>query len=95
MNDFTISAGFLFTIVLFGLSVMNFITARKASNKTEVENTVKINVKLDEICRTTTETRSDIKSTRNDIQAIQAELIKQKMFIEQLQKEVDVLKHGK
>ena len=92
MNDWTIGIGFLITVILFVTSMINFFSARKSSAAKDVENTVKINMKLDEICRTTNETRSDIKSMKNDIRDIQEEQIKQKMQLDALWKEVDALK---
>ena len=95
MNDFTISAVFLIAIILFVVSMINFFSARKANVSKDVENTVKINMKLDEICRTTNETRSDIKSMKNDIRDIQEENIKLKMQVDALRKDVDALKNVK
>lgn len=84
MTDVTISVGFLITIILFIIALMNFSNVRKKDTSKDIENIVKINMKLDEICRTTNETRSDIKSMKNDIRDVQEEQIKQKVRIDAL-----------
>lgn len=95
MTDINFSFSLLMSVILFIISVISFINSRKDDNSKDVENTVRVNLKLDEICRTTNETRADIKSMRNDINDIQEEQIKQKMQIEALWKEVDVLNGNK
>lgn len=57
----------LITLVLFIFTAYNFFKSFKKEDEASVENRVKVNVKLDQICQTTNETRTDIKSVRNEI----------------------------
>lgn len=92
MKDLTIDVSWLITILLFIFTAINFFNGRKSETTRDAEQDIKVNMKLDEICRTTNETRSDIKSMKNEIKDVREEQIKQKMQIEALWKDVDVLK---
>lgn len=69
----TVDISFLFTAILFCLTVAGFIIARGQDVKKNArdedirldalkESLLKCNMKLDQICATTNETRSDIKA---------------------------------
>lgn len=92
VDELYVSIGCIITVVLFAISLVNFFSARKNNVAKNVENTVTVNLKLDEICRTTNDIRSDIKSVKNDIKDIQQEQIRQKLQIELLWKDVNFLK---
>lgn len=68
-----VDVSFLFSAVLFVVTVTGFVIARAQDQKRDLreederldslkESLLKCNMKLDQICATTNETRSDIKS---------------------------------
>ena len=79
---------YLITIVLFIFTAYNFFKSFKREDEASVENRVKVNVKLDQICQTTNETRTDIKSIKSEIDEIKKVQIMHSMQIEELQKKV-------
>lgn len=88
----TISLSFLMTIMLFIFTAVNFFSGRKKDTRDESRELIKANVKLEQICATTSETRADIKSMNNQIEKINETQIKQGMEIKALWKRVDQLK---
>ena len=74
-NDTTLSLGVIVLVGGFILTVANFLISRKKDNTKEVENNVKVNLKLDQICGTTTEIRADIISMRNELKDLQKQVI--------------------
>lgn len=87
----TISISFLMTIALFIFSSVNFISSRKKDSKDESRELIKANVKLEQICATTSETRADIKAMNNQIERINETQIKQGMEIKAIWKKIDQL----
>ena len=83
----TISLSFLMTIMLFIFTAVNFFSGRKKDTRDESRELIKANVKLEQICATTSETRADIKSMNNQI-----EKINETQEIKALWKRVDQLK---
>lgn len=92
MNDITFTFGLFSTLVLFFISVVNFINNKKKDLQNDTEINTKISVQLDNISKTTSETRSDIKSMKSDIRTIQDQQIKDGMRIDALWDDVDRLK---
>lgn len=88
----TISLSFLMTIIFFVFSALTFFGNRKKDTRDESRELIKANVKLEQICATTSETRADIKSMNNQIERINETQIKQGMEIKALWKRVDQLK---
>ena len=95
----SINVSFMMTIILFVITVINFITSRKKDNKNDVkidiEQNIKMNLKLDQICSTTNETRSDIKSINTQIKDIVEKQIRQEQEIKAIWKRIDELKEEK
>lgn len=71
---------------------LTFFTNRKKDSQKDAEQLIKANMKLDQICATTNETRSDIKSINNQIKDITEEQIIQRQEIKAIWKRVDELK---
>lgn len=94
-NDTTITIGLVTSLILFIISIVNFFNARKNIVTKEAENNTKINMKLDEICRTTSDIKSDVKGVKGDIISIKAEQIRQQVHIETLYHEIEMLKGNK
>lgn len=55
------------------------------------ESVLKLNFKTDQICNTTNETRTDLKSMKNDIEEVKSKQIRNEMQIEALWRKVDEL----
>lgn len=88
----TISISFLMTVILFVFTAINFFTNKKKDTKEESRELIKANVKLEQICSTTNETRADIKAMNHQIEKINEEQIIQKQEIKALWKRVDEIK---
>lgn len=71
---------------------LTFFTNRKKDCQRNAEQLIKANMKLDQICATTNETRADIKSINNQIKDITEEQIIQKQEIKAIWRRVDELK---
>lgn len=101
-QETTISLSFLMTIALFIFTSVNFFAGRKNATKKESEQALegskellKANIKLEQICATTNETRADIKSMNTQIDKINEAQIKQGMEIKAIWKNIDQLKEEK
>lgn len=88
----TISITFLMTVILFCFHAINFFSNRKKDTKEESRELIKANIKLEQICSITNETRSDIKAMNNQIEKINQEQIKQRLEINTIWKRIDELK---
>ena len=89
----TISLSFLMSILLFCFTAINFFSNRKKDTKEESRELMKANIKLEQICSTTNETRADIKAMNSQIEKINEEQIKQRMEINTIWKRIDELKN--
>lgn len=56
------------------------------------ESLLKLNLKSDQICSTTNDTRADLKSIQNNLDGIKETQLKHGIYIDQLQKDVEELK---
>lgn len=90
--DTTISLALICSVASVIFVAANFFSNRRKDIKSDNEGLLKANMKLDQICATTNETRSDIKSINSQIKDITEEQIKQRMEISTMWKRVDELK---
>ena len=58
------------------------------------ESLLKVNMKLDQVCSTTNETRSDIKSLNKDIKGLDIRIAIVERDLKTVFRELDELKHG-
>lgn len=79
--DTTVTIATLIAVCSFVFTAYNFMMSRKketieATSQLEEIKTglIKVNMKLDQVCATTIETRSDIKAMNQQIQALDKEL---------------------
>lgn len=89
-----ISLAFLISISTFVFGAITFFSNRKKDIKNDNESLIKANMKLDQICSTTNETRSDIKSINNQIKDIVEEQIIQRQEIKAIWKRIDEIKNN-
>ena len=79
-------ASFCISAVLCVINVSAFVIARKRESKTDTkedineltsikESLLKVNMKLDQVCSTTTETRTDIKAIQNQFVEIDKRVV--------------------
>jgi len=97
----SITITFLIAVVGFLFTVYNFYSSRKKealeSNQRleEIrESLLKCNMKLDTVCATTNETRSDIKAMNNQIQELDKELSMVKRDLKTAFSRIDELKEA-
>lgn len=95
-SDTTLSVGVLVLLIGCFLNLYNFFTSRKKDIKQEdktlediKESILKLNFKSDQICSTTNETRTDIKSIKKDVDSVREDLIIQKQEVKALWRRVD------
>ncbi|MBQ0079708.1 MAG: hypothetical protein KBS66_07465 [Eubacterium sp.] len=98
----SVEISLLISIVLFAISCTNFFIGRKQDTKKEVEESaslkegiLKCNLKLDQICSTTNETRSDIKSMNNKIQDIDSRVLILENDAKAMWRRIDELKDSR
>ena len=79
--DASVSVAFIIAVCGFVFTAYNFFSARKketieaSSQLAEIHTSLlKVNMKLDNVCATTSETRVDIKAMNNQIQTLDKEL---------------------
>lgn len=99
--DVNITVTFLIAVCGFLFTAYNFWTARKkeavdATAQLEEIRTglIKVNMKLDQVCATTNETRSDIKAMNNQIQELDKELSIVKRDLKTAFNRIDELKEA-
>lgn len=90
--DTQISISLIISVVSIAFVAVTFFANRKKDNRKESEQLLKANMKLDQICSTTNETRADIKAINNQIKDITEEQIKQRLEIKAIWKKIDELK---
>lgn len=95
-----------FSGVMLVISIINFFLARKSDIKKDTtederelsalrEGIFKANMKLDQVCATTNETRTDIKSLNNSINEIDKRVIVVERDLKTAFKRIDELKESK
>lgn len=90
--DTQISISLIISVVSIAFVAVTFFANRKKSSQKDAEQLIKANMKLDQICSTTNETRADIKAINNQIKDITEEQIKQRLEIKAIWKKIDELK---
>lgn len=90
-SETTISLSFLMSVILFVFTTVSFFAGRKKDHREESRELIKANVKLEQICATTSETRSDIKAMNNQIEKINEIQIRQGMEIKAIWKRIDAM----
>lgn len=79
LNENTISAQNVITIVLFVIAVINFYTAVRNNSKKkiekETEQNVKINWKLDQLCKSIDDIKIESKNTSKILETINFKII--------------------
>lgn len=100
-GDSTVTITFIIAVCGFIFTAYNFLAARKkeaveANARLEEirESLLKCNMKLDTVCATTNETRSDIKAMNNQIQELDKELSVVKRDLKTAFSRIDELKEA-
>lgn len=86
-----VSIALLISVSTFVFGAINFFSQRKRELKSDNEALIKANMKLDQICSTTNETRSDIKSINVQIKEITEQQIIQGQQIKEMWRHIDKL----
>jgi len=101
-GDSSVTITFIIAVCGFIFTAYNFWAARKkeaveANSRLEEirESLLKCNMKLDTVCATTNETRSDIKAMNNQIQELDKELSVVKRDLKTAFSRIDELKEAK
>lgn len=90
-----VSIALLISVSTFVFGAINFFSSRKKEIKSDNEALIKANMKLDQICATTNETRSDIKSINSQIKEITEQQIIQGQQIKELWRHINKLEGNK
>lgn len=80
---------FLFSLAAFAVLIVNVVVMIKNNSKTDAEGVVKANLKLDALCRDSSETRLDIKSMRSDIEKMTKKQIEYDFRLEKIEEDLD------
>lgn len=93
MNPGTvIDVSILVSVSSLLIATATFLTNRKKDIQQDSQGVLKANMKLDQICATTNETRSDIKAINNQIQALTERQIKTEAEIRSIWKRIDEMR---
>lgn len=80
---------FLFSLAAFIVLIVNVIVMIKNNSKSDAEGVVKANLKLDALCRDSSETRLDLKSMRSDIEKMTKKQIEHDFRLEKIEEDLD------
>lgn len=80
---------FLFSLAAFAVLIINVVVMIKNNSKTDAEGVVKANLKLDALCRDSSETRLDLKSMRSDIEKMTKKQIEHDFRLEKIEEDLD------
>lgn len=93
MNPGTvIDVSILVSVSSLLVAAATFFANRKKDIQQDSQGVLKANMKLDQICATTNETRSDIKAINSQIQALTERQIKTEAEIRSIWKRVDEIR---
>lgn len=98
MNDVILYLSPAISFVMMFISIMTYIKARKKEEKKDIQdegaqfneiNTslLKANMKLDQVCSTTNETRTDIKALNKDISSLDKRISNLELRVENIENE--------
>lgn len=85
----TVSLALIFALISAVSAIYGIIINSKKSNKEEVSGIMKANLKLDELCQTTRETRLDIKSMEAKIDELSKKQIEHELRLQSVEKKVE------
>lgn len=80
---------FIFSLATFVVLITNVIVMIKNNSKKDAEGVVKANLKLDQLCRDSGETRLDLKSMKGDIEKMTKKQIEHDFRLGQIEKDMD------
>lgn len=93
MNPGTvIDVSILVSVSSLLIAAATFFSSRKKDIQQDSQGVLKANMKLDQICATTNETRSDIKAINSQIQALTERQIKTEAEIRTIWKRIDEIR---
>lgn len=80
---------FLFSSAAFVVLIINVVVMIKNNSKSDAEGVVKANLKLDQLCRDSGETRLDLKSMKSDIEKMTKKQIEHDFRLEKIEDDLD------
>ena len=80
---------FLFSLSAFVVLIINVVVMIINSSKSDAEGVVKANLKLDALCRDSSETRLDLKSMKSDIEKMTKKQIEHDFRLEKIEEDLD------
>lgn len=80
---------FLFSLAAFAVLIVNVVVMIKSNSKSDAEGVVKANLKLDALCRDSSETRLDLKSMKSDIEKMTKKQIEHDFRLEKIEEDLD------
>lgn len=89
--DTQVSFAFIFSVIAAVGVMYNILTSSKKSNKEEMSALIKANLKLDELCTTTRETRLDIRALETKIDQLKEKQIEHEQRLSNVEKKVEDL----
>lgn len=87
----SVSLALIFSVIASVGVAYNIVSNSKKTNKEEVSGIMKANIKLDELCQTTRETRLDIKAMENKIDELAKKQIEHELRLQSVEKKVEDL----
>lgn len=80
---------FLFSFAAFVVLIINIVVMIRNNSKQDAEGVVKANLKLDSLCRDSSETRLDLKSMKSDIEKMTKKQIEHDFRLEKIEEDLD------
>lgn len=80
---------FLFSFAAFVILIINIVVMIRNNSKQDAEGVVKANLKLDALCRDSSETRLDLKSMKSDIEKMTKKQIEYDFRLEKIEEDLD------
>lgn len=80
---------FLFSFAAFVVLIINIVVMIRNNSKQDAEGVVKANLKLDALCRDSSETRLDLKSMKSDIEKMTKKQMEHDFRLEKIEEDLD------
>lgn len=80
---------FLFSLAAFVVLIINVVVMIRSNSKSDAEGVVKANLKLDALCRDSSETRLDLKSMKSDIEKMTKKQIEHDFRLKKIEEDLD------
>lgn len=80
---------FLFSFAAFVVLIINIVVMIRNNSKQDAEGVVKVNLKLDALCRDSSETRLDLKSMKSDIEKMTKKQMEHDFRLEKIEEDLD------